>query len=67
MKNIYIHKKSGLEYLVLRYDIINCTNENSDQIMVMYTKNTNEDFIYVREITEFNEKFERIQKWRSIV
>ena len=54
-KKKYRHKKTGRPYWLLKKNILNATNAQYDQRMVMYT-NGKEDF--VREIVEFNEKFE---------
>lgn len=51
-----IHLKSKKIYEVLG-EVINCTNENDGQVMVHYT-NGNKNF--VREKTEFSEKFKVI-------
>lgn len=50
-------------YRVLETDIINCTNANDGQKMVMYISMSNEDdMIFVREQSEFFMKFERVFK-----
>ena len=51
----YLHKKTGTVYNVLSFKIINKTNENDGMIMALYDK---DGTIYVRELEEFNEKFE---------
>lgn len=51
------HNKTGNIYEVLREDIINCTNANSEQIMVLYQNPNIKDKIFVREKVEFYEKF----------
>ena len=51
------HNKTGNIYEVLREDVINCTNANSEQIMVLYQNPNIEDKIFVREKAEFYEKF----------
>ena len=51
------HNKTGNIYVVLREDVINCTNINSEQIMVLYQNPNIKDKIFVREKIEFYEKF----------
>ncbi len=53
----YRNIKNGNFYEVIRDDVINCTNANDDQIMVLYKTERYPDKIFVREIKEFNEKF----------
>lgn len=53
----YRHNKTGNIYEVLREDVINCTNANSEQIMVLYQNPNIKDKIFVREKSEFYEKF----------
>lgn len=54
------HLKTGNTYEVLREDVINCTNTNNDQIMVLYKRPEYPDLIFVREKDEFNQKFKKI-------
>ena len=54
------HLKTGNIYELIRDDVINCTNANSEQIMVMYKNENYPDKVFVREKTEFFEKFELI-------
>lgn len=54
------NKKNGNIYDVIREDIINCTNENDGQIMVMYKNDNYPDKIFVREKSEFYIKFEEV-------
>ena len=51
----YIHSKTGCIYYVINSNVINATNKDDGKIMVLYTKNNNQMFI--REKTEFLEKF----------
>lgn len=51
---IYKNKKTGNEYKVL-FTVINTTNAQDGQEMVVYTR---DDKIFAREINEFFEKFE---------
>ncbi len=51
------HLKTGNIYEVIHDDIINCTNANSEQVMVLYKSELHKDKLFVREKTEFNEKF----------
>lgn len=53
------HKKSGKLYYMLDEEIINCTNENVGQSMILYT---NGSLVFVREKTEFYEKFEVMEE-----
>jgi hypothetical protein len=58
-----INKKSGHKYLIINSDVINATNEQDGQPMVLYTgkkKDSDEIGIFVRERNEFMEKFEII-------
>ena len=54
------NKKNKKLYTVLNTNIINCTNEQDGQKMVLYTGSDKEGClqIFVREINEFFEKFE---------
>ncbi|MGM9994256.1 MAG: hypothetical protein ACI37R_05960 [Candidatus Avigastranaerophilus sp.] len=56
----YRNIKNGNTYEVLREDIINCTNANDKQIMVLYKSDKYPDLLFVREINEFKIKFEKI-------
>lgn len=61
MSNYFKHKKSGRIYEVISDNIINATNNIDGQIMVMYIgekKDGSGIGTFVREINEFNEKFE---------
>lgn len=51
--NIFIHKKTGNKYVVIG-ECLNCTNAQDGQEMVIYFRN---DLTFVREKTEFLEKF----------
>ena len=53
----YKHLKTGNIYELIRDDVINCTNANDEQIMVLYKNDNYPDKLFVREIKEFNEKF----------
>ena len=50
--------KNGNIYEIIREDIINCTNSNDGELMVMYKNDKFPDKIFVREKTEFYQKFE---------
>lgn len=54
------HLKTGNIYEMLRDDVINCTNANDEQIMVLYKRVSIPDKIFVREKNEFYEKFEKV-------
>lgn len=56
----YRNKKNGNIYEVIREDVMNCTNVNDGQVMVLYTCEKCPEKIFVREINEFNVKFEKI-------
>ena len=57
----YKHLKTGNIYEVIRDDVINCTNANDEQIMVLYKSEKSPDLLFVREKTEFLQKFELIK------
>ena len=55
-----IHLKTGNEYIVYDQFVINATNANNGQRMVLYGKkkeNSDEIQLYVRENIEFFQKF----------
>ena len=52
--------KNGNIYEVIREDVINCTNANDNQIMVMYKNDNYPDKVFVREKSEFYIKFEEV-------
>lgn len=54
----YRNKKNGKTYTVIG-EVINCTNEQDGQKMYLYKQDECE-LTFVREINEFNIKFERI-------
>ena len=56
----YRNIKNGNIYEVIRDDVINCTNANDNQIMVLYKSEEHPDLLFVREISEFNIKFEEV-------
>ena len=49
-----VHKKTGNVYTVITSNVINCTNAQDGQQMVLYTK---DGMWFVREKKEFEEKF----------
>ena len=55
------HLKTGNIYEMIRDDVINCTNINDDQIMVLYKNDNYPDKIFVREKSEFYEKFKPLE------
>lgn len=55
------HLKTGNIYEMLRDDVINCTNVNDGQVMVLYKSDKHPDMIFVREKTEFYSKFEPLK------
>ncbi len=54
------NKKNGNIYDVIREDVINCTNANDGDVMVLYKNNNYPDKIFVRERNEFYIKFEEV-------
>ncbi len=54
------HLKTGNIYEMVRDDVINATNANSEQIMVLYKSDLHPGKLFVREKTEFYEKFKPI-------
>lgn len=54
------HIKTGNIYKMIRDDVINCTNANDHQTMVLYKRPGFEELIFVREKEEFYKKFEPI-------
>ena len=61
MTKKFKHLKTGNTYEMVRDDVINCTNANDDQIMVLYKRPDYPDLIFVREKEEFYQKFEEIK------
>lgn len=49
-----VHKKTGNEYSIISEEVINCTNAQDEQQMVLYTR---KGMLFVREKEEFEEKF----------
>ncbi len=60
MKTAFRHIKTGNTYFMIRDDVINCTNANDHQIMVLYERPDFPELIFVREKEEFYKKFEKI-------
>lgn len=59
MKNYkYRNKKNGKIYIVLG-KVTDCTNERDGTVCILYTDETK---LFVREKTEFFEKFEEVEK-----
>ena len=52
--------KNGNIYEVIREDVINCTNANDNQIMVLYKSEEHSEMLFVREKSEFYIKFEEV-------
>ena len=57
----YRNIKNGNLYEVIRDDVINCTNANDDQIMVMYKSLEHPELLFVREKSEYYVKFEEVE------
>ena len=51
------HLKTGNIYEVIRDDVINCTNSNDGEIMILYKNDKFPNKVFVRERTEFYQKF----------
>ena len=45
---------------MLRNDVINATNANAEQVMVLYKSDLYPDKLFVREKNEFYEKFKQL-------
>ncbi len=63
MKNadVYKHKKTGNEYVVLDL-LINCTNKDDGKLMVSYkSMDLTKKELFVRNAKEFDEKFEFVR------
>ena len=60
MSKQFKHLKTGNIYEMVRDDVINCTNANDHQIMVLYKRPDYPDLIFVREKSEFLAKFEEL-------
>ena len=56
----YRNIKNGNLYEVIREDVINCTNANDGQVMVMYKSTEHPELLFVREKSEFHIKFEAV-------
>lgn len=54
---VWRNKKTGVEYTVSKHFVINSTNAQDGQVMVFYTNGTD---YFVREVKEFNQKFEQV-------
>lgn len=52
--------KNGNIYDVIREDVINCTNANDGDVMVLYKSENYPDKIFVREKNEFYVKFAEV-------
>jgi hypothetical protein len=64
---IAIHKKTGMRYIILEREVINKTNEQNGQRMVMYCpEGCEEPTIFVREEKEFLEKFDELKPYPII-
>ena len=58
MKALFKNKKNNLIYEIVD-EVINCTNDRDGQRMYLY-KPANKNLLFVRDIKEFHEKFEKI-------
>ena len=57
----YKNIKNQNIYEVIREDVINCTNANDGEVMVLYKSEKSPDLVFVREKSEFLQKFELIK------
>lgn len=57
---LYRHKKTGRIYKFLSL-AIECTNARSGDTVIIYVGMDDEKTMFVREQTEFNEKFELVE------
>lgn len=55
------HIKTGNIYELITDDVINCTNANDGQLMVIYKRPDKPNMTFVREKSEFYTKFEPIE------
>lgn len=64
---IYKHLKTGKLYGVLPHTIINATNAQDGQEMIIYVGESKEGElkIFVREKTEFLKKFKKVKKFKK--
>jgi len=59
-KKYFKHLKTNKTYLVIDDEVVNATNKNDGQKMVIYFGRNREDTsndVFVREYSEFHEKF----------
>ena len=54
---MYVHKKTGNRYRLLAH-AVDCTNSRDGTMVAVYAPDYNGHTVYVRELTEFEEKFE---------
>lgn len=59
----YVNIKNKKIYVVCDYICINTTNDNDGQTMVLYTDGKK---LFVREITEFDEKFKGFKEEKNV-
>ena len=55
----YINKKTGKKYTKV-FECVNTTNSDDGKIMVLYHPVKTKAKMFVRELNEFNEKFETV-------
>lgn len=59
---LFVNKKTGVLYNAFTDErVLNTTNAQDGQEMIIYSKYGNEDTYYVREKKEFYEKFEEVE------
>lgn len=53
------NKKNGHIYVVVM-SVINCTNAQDGQLMIVYKREDSDDLVFCREMKEFYNKFESV-------
>jgi hypothetical protein len=66
---LYRNKKTNELYSIIMLNVVNATNGSDNQLMVLYSPYPKNGEVFIREQSEFNEKFERAmmdtQKWED--
>lgn len=57
---MYKHNRTGDIYKILNSNVINCTNAQEDEIMVIYSHYHDDSLLFARERQEFYERFTAI-------
>lgn len=58
--NGFRNKKNGKIYIVNKDNVLNATNVADGQVMVLYHLDGYPDQLFVREIEEFHQKFDKL-------